>query len=163
MSIATSRVRSSLFFNSLSCRIFLCLFPTTSCWINRSSDSALSLRLHFEAWIRQRCRKTLIWFSFFCFSCYSWFLANTWFTLAPTCLSNHAQICSGLMLFSVSFHFQSLLRNWHLLTWICSSSIVLFKHNIRTPAVMHAQRKTIRLALFRFHVTVTTAKPRHCP
>lgn len=97
MPIATSRVRSSPFFNSLSCRIFLCLFPTTSCWINRSSYSALSLRLHFEAWIRQRCRKTLIWFCFFCFSCYSWFLANTWFTLAPTCLSNHAQISAGLL------------------------------------------------------------------
>ena len=60
MSVATSRLRSSPFFNSLSCRIFLCLFPTVSCLIIRSPDSALSLHLHFEAWIRQRCKKTSI-------------------------------------------------------------------------------------------------------
>jgi len=55
MSMATSELKSSLQFpNSFSC----ILVPTMSCSIIRSLDSALPLDLDFDAWLRQRVKKT---------------------------------------------------------------------------------------------------------
>ena len=48
MSMASSKVSCSPFSSYLSW-IFLCFVPTMSCSMSRSSDSILSLNLHFEA------------------------------------------------------------------------------------------------------------------
>ena len=99
MSIASSRVSCSPLSSNLSCT-FLCLVPTMSCSISRSSDSALSLNLHFVAWFRQRVKKMSTSSSCFCLSCCNWYLANLWFTFGTTCFSNRSQIFAGFALSS---------------------------------------------------------------
>ena len=107
MSIASSRVSCSPFSSNLSCT-FLCLVPTISCSIRRSSVSSLFLNRHLVAWFRQRLRKTSTNSSFFCLSCWSWYLANLWFTFGATCFSNRSHIFAGFVLSSASVQVQLL-------------------------------------------------------
>ena len=107
--MASSSVSDSSFDGSRSW-IFLCFVPMIICSISRSSDSVVSLNLHFVAWLRHRDKKSSIDSSDFCLYCCSWNLESRWLTFGTTCFSNRSQIFPGFSLSSL-FSYVQLLKH----------------------------------------------------
>ena len=105
--MASSSVSDSPF-DSTRFWIFLCFVPMIICSISRSSDSVVSLNLHFVAWLRHRDKKSSIDSSDFCLHCCSWNLESRWLTFGATCFSNRSQIFPGFSLSSLFAHVQLL-------------------------------------------------------